>query len=294
MTAREIVVHAVRAALRIPEALHGHRVAHPAEIPHEHVEEVDRLLEDPRSDRHRIVPPAAGALAVGKAEQAHHVTCSGRPILPSSMTRLISPHWGRQPELVADGSCLPLIRAAAIDAVAIRERVRHRLLEQHMLAGLERRDSRSPRWRWFGTTIRRHRLARSASRAAPVPDGPPRRDDLARGFSGGVAAAATAASLAPGPSRWRRHGSGPTPTDQPESQIRQDWPLLPDGNVLVLGLYKTCSRLAWRAQAFFRCGLRRRVEEVHARTSGCSRTGSPRRRAVPGGTRATTSRPTVS
>ena len=66
IAARGIVVGAVA---------HGadrDRIAAACEVPQQEVEMVDELLHDPGADAARLVAPAAGAAAVGKAEQGHH------------------------------------------------------------------------------------------------------------------------------------------------------------------------------------------------------------------------------
>src|SRR5690242_16854243 len=56
----EVVIHPLAPALRRAEAMDGLRVAATVEPPHDHVEEVDGLLEDPGSDAAALVAPAAG------------------------------------------------------------------------------------------------------------------------------------------------------------------------------------------------------------------------------------------
>src|SRR5215475_15275758 len=68
---REVVVHARPAARPgAAETVHEVRIAQLLEPPHQHVEEVHGLFQDPRTDASAFIAPAPGALAVGKAKEA--------------------------------------------------------------------------------------------------------------------------------------------------------------------------------------------------------------------------------
>ena len=101
---------------------------------------VDELLHDPGADPARIVPPAAGAGAVGEAKEIERDALQiadvagvddafdGAPLL-------------RQTQLVADRQHAARAASGLDEAIARGERRRQRLLEQHVLARLERGDA---------------------------------------------------------------------------------------------------------------------------------------------------------
>ena len=101
---------------------------------------MDQLLQRPRPDAGRLVAPAAGAGPVWKAEQGHH----HRPDIAEVAgvdQRLEGAPLTRQPQLVADRQQAPRAPGGGDQPVARRERRGQRLLEQHVLAGLQRRHA---------------------------------------------------------------------------------------------------------------------------------------------------------
>ena len=100
---------------------------------------MDRLLENPGADLVGGVAPAGGALAVGVAEQAD--VDVARPADPALVDQLLdAPPLDREAQFEADREQLSRTLDRLDDAPAVRGRGRHRLLEQDVLAGLERGD----------------------------------------------------------------------------------------------------------------------------------------------------------
>ncbi len=141
--AREIVVHAGLAAdrgapARGADRAHGQGIAPGLEVPHDEIVEMDRLLQDPGADPAGVVAPAARPRAIGVAEQAE-IGIGG----PADRALVDQPLDGaplaRQPELVADVDQAIVAPGGRNQAVATLDRIRHRLLEQKILAGRERR-----------------------------------------------------------------------------------------------------------------------------------------------------------
>ena len=136
----EVVVQAVPAALGVAVAEDRDRVAPSLEVPHDEVEEMHRLLEDPRSDLPAGVSPVLGAAAIREAEEGdqrvHRFADLARVDEPFDL-----PPLRRHAELVADAEH-PLVRRRGRDQpVALRHCQRHRLFEEHVLAALERGHS---------------------------------------------------------------------------------------------------------------------------------------------------------
>jgi hypothetical protein len=96
---------------------------------------VHRLLEDPRSDPRRIVAPAGRSRAEREAEEGERGV-GRRADLARVDQRFHPAVLGGVPELVADGQNPVAGPRGRQQPVAVRERGRHRFLEQHVLAGL--------------------------------------------------------------------------------------------------------------------------------------------------------------
>src|SRR6516225_11787516 len=134
---REVIVHASPGGFGVAEGLHARRVPTTFKPPHDHVEEVHRLLEDPRADPALIVPPIPRAAPVREAKQAHH-RVEGMPNLTIFDQLLDGAPLGRQAELVADAEDAAGALNGFDHAIALGDADRHGLLKQDTFAGLER------------------------------------------------------------------------------------------------------------------------------------------------------------
>jgi len=134
---REIVVHALAApVLGVAEAVNDVRVAQPLEPPHQHVEEMHRLFQDPRSDAAAVIAPATRTLAIGEAEQAHIGVERLADLAVADHAMDQAPLRGGA-EFVADAQDFSRAADRLDEAIAVGDRGGHRLFQQHVLAGLE-------------------------------------------------------------------------------------------------------------------------------------------------------------
>ena len=109
------------------------------EIPASKVEEVNRLLQHPRTDAALIVAPAARSRAVRFAQQFdEHVLriADGACINDFLDTAPLR----RKAQLMPDGEMHAVIACAGHDGFAIVERDGHRLLQKNVFALLHRRE----------------------------------------------------------------------------------------------------------------------------------------------------------
>ena len=100
---------------------------------------MDQLLEHPGTHAFGLVAPARGSRSVRKAEEAHQ----GIPGLADGAgveERLDAAPLLRQAQLVADREDPAAPPGRGDQPVALGKRRRHRLLEEHVLAALERGD----------------------------------------------------------------------------------------------------------------------------------------------------------
>ena len=172
---------------RLPgtERLHFDGSAGAREIPERKVEEVDGLLQDPRADAGLVVAPARRALPIGMAEQrdVDVLRAADGAFIDE---RADAAPLRREPTLQPDAQLRPGCSRRGDDAVAVRNRVGHRLLEQHVLAGLERGD-RNRRMEMVGRGDGDGLDPAGPRSAPPNRDAPPRRE-----------------SRTPRPSHWPR------------------------------------------------------------------------------------------
>ena len=116
---------------------HLDRQAALAEVPQQQVDIVDRLLEDPRADGGGGAPPVVGAAAKGPAEQGQ--VRKTHPAQRALGDQLADPRpLPRDAQLEDDAAMAARSLGGRDQALAVGERGRHRLFQQHVLAGLER------------------------------------------------------------------------------------------------------------------------------------------------------------
>ena len=183
----EMVGHAGAARVAIAEREHRHRVAETFEVPHDEVEEVDGLFENPGADARGVVAPSAGARAEREAKE-READVLRDPDLAGVDHRLHATVLGRQAQLVADAKDAAARAGGGEQAVAVLQRRRHRLLEQHVLAGVEGGHA-DLRVQVVGHDDR-DRVDVAAGEQRAVADVHRRRREIARGGSGGRLAGA--------------------------------------------------------------------------------------------------------
>src|SRR5262245_49803520 len=123
---------------RLPGAkcLHFDRTAGAREIPKGQVEEVDGLFKDPRAHACFVIAPAGRALSVGMAEQRDMNVL--RPADGAFIDeRADTAPLRREPTLQPNAQLRLGRSSRGDDAVAVRQRIGHRLLEQYVLASLQ-------------------------------------------------------------------------------------------------------------------------------------------------------------
>jgi hypothetical protein len=113
---------------RVPDRQDGRRVAEPLEVPHDEVEEVNRLLQDPGTDPGRVVPPLARPRAVGKAEEADE-RVERAAELAGIQEAPDRPPLGREAELVADRQDAAAVPRGGQQAIAALDGGCHGFLE---------------------------------------------------------------------------------------------------------------------------------------------------------------------
>jgi hypothetical protein len=101
---------------------------------------VHQLFHDPGADLSGVVAPAARARAAGKAEQGHHGRGDVAEVARFDQ-RLDGAPLVRQAKLVADGEDAPRAPRGGDQPVAALQRRCQRLLQQDVLAGLQRRQA---------------------------------------------------------------------------------------------------------------------------------------------------------
>ena len=129
----------MHAGLARADGLHAHRPAGAWQIPQRQIEEVHGLLEDPRTDARLVIAPASRALPVGVAEErdVHMLHGADGPLVDQLAN---AAPQRREAALQADGDLRLGSSCRRDDRIAVGKRRRHRLFEQHMLAGVERGD----------------------------------------------------------------------------------------------------------------------------------------------------------
>ncbi len=164
---REVVVH-LRCVTGSPVAAraNGQRIALRGEIPQCEVEEVDRFLENPRSDTQGVVAPALGAAPIGVPEQ---VDVDGQRAADRAFVDqpLGAAPLRREPEFVADRHDSSAGSLRGDQALAILGRRRHRLFQQHVLPGHECRAA-NLRVKMVGQHDVDHVDGRVGDRLAPI------------------------------------------------------------------------------------------------------------------------------
>ena len=129
--------HRLHAGLAGSQRLHFHRPAGVHQIPQCQVEEVNRFLQDPRTDPCLVVAPTARALPIRMTKKRN----VDMPWLADGTLvdeRADAAPLRRQPTLQADAQLRLCVRRRRNDAVAVGQRIGHRLFQQHVLAGCER------------------------------------------------------------------------------------------------------------------------------------------------------------
>ena len=193
---------------------------------------------------------------------------SGRPIRPSSMTRLISPHCVERRNSCPIGQ-LPAAAARRRDErVAVGDAVRHRLLEQHMLACLQRRDAdlavqviRNDNIDGVDGGVGEHALPVAMNRDVRdrLPAPPPRRRRSGRRSPRASRRGAFAIEAA-----WKRpHAPKP---DQSKAQIRQSAALHAGTARVHVSVFATMLELGRATQGSFRSAPR-----LKDRTDACGK-----------------------